>query len=497
MKIGFDNNKYLTMQSAHIRERISQFDNKLYLEFGGKLFDDYHASRVLPGFRPDSKLRMLKELADQAEVIIAISAKDIEKNKIRGDLGITYDSDVLRLRDAYMNSGLYVGSVVITQYAGQSAADLFKTRLERLGIKVYIHYLIPGYPANVPLIVSDDGYGKNDYIETSRPLVVVTAPGPGSGKMAACLSQLYHEHKMGVRAGYAKFETFPIWNIPLKHPVNLAYEAATADLNDVNMIDPFHLEAYGETTVNYNRDVEIFPVLAATFERIYGESPYKSPTDMGVNMAGCCICDDDACREASRQEILRRYYESLRRLLIGACSDNEVSKIEILMNQAGVTVHDRPVVDAALSKAEATGAPAAALELPDGQIVTGKTTHLLGASAPLLLNALKALAGIDHERKVISPEAIEPIQKLKVKYLGSRNPRLHTDEVLIALSVSAATDPYAQLALDQLPKLKGCQAHTSVMLSSVDIMQFKKLSIQATYEAKYEKKPDFADEAGE
>ena len=497
MKIGFDNNKYLTMQSAHIRERISQFDNKLYLEFGGKLFDDYHASRVLPGFRPDSKLRMLKELADQAEVIIAISAKDIEKNKIRGDLGITYDSDVLRLRDAYMNSGLYVGSVVITQYAGQSAADLFKTRLERLGIKVYIHYLIPGYPANVPLIVSDDGYGKNDYIETSRPLVVVTAPGPGSGKMAACLSQLYHEHKMGVRAGYAKFETFPIWNIPLKHPVNLAYEAATAALNDVNMIDPFHLEAYGETTVNYNRDVEIFPVLAATFERIYGESPYKSPTDMGVNMAGCCICDDDACREASRQEILRRYYESLRRLLIGACSDNEVSKIEILMNQAGVTVHDRPVVDAALSKAEATGAPAAALELPDGQIVTGKTTHLLGASAALLLNALKALAGIDHERKVISPEAIEPIQKLKVKYLGSRNPRLHTDEVLIALSVSAATDPYAQLALDQLPKLKGCQAHTSVMLSSVDIMQFKKLSIQATYEAKYEKKPDFADEAGE
>lgn len=497
MKIGFDNNKYLTMQSAHIRERISQFDNKLYLEFGGKLFDDYHASRVLPGFHPDSKLRMLKELADQAEVIIAISAKDIEKNKIRGDLGITYDSDVLRLRDAYMNSGLYVGSVVITQYAGQSAADLFKTRLERLGIKVYIHYLIPGYPANVPLIVSDEGYGKNDYIETSRPLVVVTAPGPGSGKMAACLSQLYHEHKRGVRAGYAKFETFPIWNIPLKHPVNLAYEAATADLNDVNMIDPFHLEAYGETTVNYNRDVEIFPVLAATFERIYGESPYKSPTDMGVNMAGCCICDDEACREASRQEILRRYYESLRRLLIGACSDNEVSKIEILMNQAGVTVHDRPVVDAALSKAEATGAPAAALELPDGQIVTGKTTHLLGASAALLLNALKALAGIDHERKVISPEAIEPIQKLKVKYLGSRNPRLHTDEVLIALSVSAATDPYAQLALDQLPKLKSCQAHTSVMLSSVDIMQFKKLSIQATYEAKYEKKPDFAEETGE
>ena len=497
MKIGFDNNKYLAMQSAHIRERISQFDNKLYLEFGGKLFDDYHASRVLPGFQPDSKLRMLKELSDQAEVIIAISAADIEKNKIRGDLGITYDSDVLRLRDAYMNSGLYVGSVVITQYAGQSAADLFKTRLERLGIKVYIHYLIPGYPANVPLIVSNEGYGKNDYIETSRPLVVVTAPGPGSGKMATCLSQLYHEHKRGIRAGYAKFETFPIWNIPLKHPVNLAYEAATADLNDVNMIDPFHLEAYGETTVNYNRDVEIFPVLSATFERIYGESPYKSPTDMGVNMVGRCICDDEACCEASKQEILRRYYESLRRLLIGVCTDNEVYKIEMLMNQAGVTVHDRPVVDAALAKAEATGEPAAALELPDGRIVTGKTTHLLGASAALLLNALKALAGIDHERKVISPEAIEPIQKLKVKYLGSRNPRLHTDEVLIALSVSAATDKNAQLALDQLPNLKGCQAHTSVMVSSVDITQFKKLSIQATFEAKYEKKPAFSEESGE
>lgn len=497
MKIGFDNNKYLSMQSAHIRERISQFDNKLYLEFGGKLFDDYHASRVLPGFQPDSKLRMLKELSDQAEVIIAISAADIEKNKIRGDLGITYDSDVLRLRDAYMNSGLYVGSVVITQYAGQSAADLFKTRLERLGIKVYIHYLIPGYPANVPLIVSNEGYGKNDYIETSRPLVVVTAPGPGSGKMAACLSQLYHEHKRGIRAGYAKFETFPIWNIPLKHPVNLAYEAATADLNDVNMIDPFHLEAYGETTVNYNRDVEIFPVLSATFERIYGESPYKSPTDMGVNMVGRCICDDEVCCEASKQEILRRYYESLCRLLIGVCTDNEVYKIEMLMNQAGVTVHDRPVVDAALAKAEATGGPAAALELPDGRIVTGKTTHLLGASAALLLNALKALAGIDHKRKVISPEAIEPIQKLKVKYLGSRNPRLHTDEVLIALSVSAATDKNAQLALDQLPNLKGCQAHTSVMVSSVDITQFKKLSIQATFEAKYEKKPAFAEESGE
>ena len=494
MNIGFDNEKYLQMQSAHIRERINQFDNKLYLEFGGKLFDDYHASRVLPGFCPDSKIRLLKELSDQAEIVIVISAGDIEKNKIRGDLGITYDSDVLRLMEEYANNGLYVGSVVITQYTGQSGADLFKSRLERLGVKVYIHYVIPGYPGNVPLIVSDDGYGKNDYIETTRPLVVITAPGPGSGKMATCLSQLYHEHKRGIRAGYAKFETFPIWNIPLKHPVNLAYEAATADLNDINMIDPFHLEAYGETTVNYNRDVEIFPVLRATFERIYGENPYKSPTDMGVNMAGNCICDDEVCKKASCQEIIRRYYDALRRLLIGACYEEEVYKIEMLMNQAGITVHDRPVVDAALSYAEETGAPAAALELPDGKIVTGKTSNLLGASAALLLNALKELAGIDHEKHVISPAAIEPIQKLKVNYLGSKNPRLHTDEVLIALSVSAATDKYAQLALDQLPKLKGCQAHTSVMVSSVDMKQFKKLSIQATFEARYEKKAVFFNE---
>ena len=491
MKKGFDNEKYLTLQSAHIRERINQFDNKLYLEFGGKLFDDFHASRVLPGFMPDSKLRLLIQLKEQAEIIIVISAGDIEKNKIRGDLGITYDSDVIRLMKEYTRFGLYVGSVVITQYSGQSSADLFKSRLERLGIQVYVHYVIAGYPGNVPLIVSDEGYGKNDYIKTSRPLVVVTAPGPGSGKMATCLSQLYHEHKRGIRAGYAKFETFPIWNIPLKHPVNLAYEAATADLNDVNMIDPFHLEAYGETTVNYNRDVEIFPVLSATFERIYGENPYKSPTDMGVNMAGNCICDDEVCREASKQEIIRRYYDTLRRLLIGACSDEEVLKIEMLMNQAGITVHDRPVVDAALKRAKETNGPAAALELPNGEIITGKTTNLLGASAALLLNALKKLAGIDHERHVISPAAIEPIQKLKVNYLGSRNPRLHTDEVLIALSVSAATDDTAQLALDQIPRLKGCQAHTSVMVSSVDMKQFKKLSIQATFEARYEKKAVF------
>mgnify|MGYP000022486014 FL=1 len=454
MKIGFDNDKYLKMQSSHIRDRIAQFDNKLYLEFGGKLFDDYHASRVLPGFQPDSKLRLLKQLADQAEIVIVISAGDIESNKVRGDLGITYDSDVLRLRKEFMHAGLYVGSVVITQYCGQSSADLFKARLERLGIRVYLHYVIPGYPGNVPFIVSDEGYGKNDYIETERPLVVVTAPGPGSGKMATCLSQLYHEHKRGIHAGYAKFETFPIWNIPLKHPVNLAYEAATADLNDVNMIDPFHLEAYGETTVNYNRDIEIFPVLSAIFERIYGKNPYKSPTDMGVNMAGNCICDDEVCRQASLQEIIRRYYDTMDRFIMGSCSQDEVRKIEMLMSQTGITVHDRPVVDAALERAEATNAPAAALELPDGHIVTGKTSSLLGASAALLLNALKELAGIDHDCHVISPSAIEPIQKLKVDYLGSQNPRLHTDEVLIALSISAATDRQAQKSSGAASKIK-------------------------------------------
>lgn len=489
MKIGFYNEKYLSMQSSHIRERINKFDNKLYLEFGGKLFDDYHAARVLPGFMPDSKLRLLKELSDTAEIVIVISAADIEANKVRGDLGITYDTDVLRLKDSFEENGLYVGSVVITQYSGQNSAHLFKGRLEKMGIKVYIHYMIEGYPSNIPLIVSDEGYGKNDYIETTRPLVVITAPGPGSGKMATCLSQLYHEHKRGIHAGYAKFETFPIWNIPLKHPVNLAYEAATADLNDVNMIDPFHLEAYGETTVNYNRDVEIFPVLCAIFERIYGSSPYKSPTDMGVNMAGNCICDDEVCREASKQEIIRRYYHTMDRFLAGSCPREEAYKIELLMNQAGVTVHDRKVVDAALDLAAETDGPAAALELPDGKIVTGKTSKLLGASAALILNALKELAGIDHSVHVISPAAIEPIQKVKTEYLGSRNPRLHIDEVLIALSISASTDPVAELALNQIPKLKGCQAHTSVMLANVDVRLFQKLSIQTTSEPKYEKKP--------
>ena len=496
MRKGFDNDKYLAMQSEHIRERIQQFDNKLYLEFGGKLFDDYHASRVLPGFQPDSKLQMLLQLKDQAEIVIVISAEDIENNKVRDDYGITYDMDVLRLIDEFQAVGLYVGSVCLTKYAGQASAELFRKKLAELGIKSYRHYKIVGYPSDIAHIVSDEGYGKNEYIETERPLVVITAPGPGSGKMATCLSQLYHEYKRGVKAGYAKFETFPIWNLPLKHPVNLAYEAATADLNDVNMIDPFHLEAYGETTINYNRDVEIFPVLNAMFHRIYGESPYKSPTDMGVNMAGNCICDDDACQEASRQEIIRRYYASRRRLLLGACSEEETYKLEMLMNQANITVHDRPVVDAALTEAERTNGPAAALELPDGSIVTGKTSDLLGACSALLLNALKELAGIEHEIKIISPQAIEPIQSLKTKYLGSRNPRLHTDEVLIALSVSAATSKDARLAMDQLPKLKGCQVHVSVMPGSVDIKQFKRLSIQATFEAKYEKNSVFFNNKG-
>ena len=488
MKLGFDNDKYLEMQSAHIRERISHFDNKLYLEFGGKLFDDYHASRVLPGFAPDSKLRMLMQLSDHAEIVIVISAGDIEKNKVRGDLGITYDIDVLRLIDAFRGRGFYVGSVVITQYSGQNSANKYKDKLEKLGIKVYLHYPIEGYPSNIPLIVSDEGYGKNQYIETTRPLVVVTAPGPGSGKMATCLSQLYHEHKRGIHAGYAKFETFPIWNIPLKHPVNLAYEAATADLNDVNMIDPFHLDAYGETTVNYNRDVEIFPVLSAIFERIFGQCPYQSPTDMGVNMAGNCIIDDEACREASKQEIIRRYYQAIDGQAEGTRTQEEVFKLELLMKQAHISTEDRRTTSAALLRAEVTGAPAAALELSDGRIITGKTSDLLGASAALLLNTLKELAEIPHETHVISPASIEPIQKLKTAYLGSKNPRLHTDEVLIALSSSAATSDVAKKALEQLPKLKGCQVHSSVMLSAVDRTIFQKLSVQLTCEPVYEHK---------
>lgn len=482
MRIGFDNEKYLKMQSEHIQERIDKFGNKLYLEFGGKLFDDYHASRVLPGFEPDSKLRMLMKLSDRAEIVIVINAADIEKNKVRGDLGITYDEDVRRLMKEFESRGLYVGSVVLTHYAGQAGAAAFKEKLEKKNVKVYLHYTIEGYPSNIPLIVSDEGYGRNEYIETTRPLVVVTAPGPGSGKMATCLSQLYHDNKRGIKAGYAKYETFPIWNIPLKHPINLAYEAATADLNDINMIDPFHLEAYGETTVNYNRDIEIFPVLNAIFEGIYGENPYKSPTDMGVNMVGNCIVDDEVCREASYMEIIRRYYTALNGVVKEKASENEVYKIELLMKQAKITTADRKVTVAAMNREKELGVPTAAIELSDGTIITSKTSDLLGASAALLLNALKYLGDVEHDTHLISPEAIGPIQELKTKYLGGKNPRLHTDEVLIALSISALTDDNARKALEQLPKLKGCQVHTSGMLSNVDINIFKKLGIDLTSE---------------
>lgn len=480
MRNGFDNEKYLKIQSEHIKERIAKFGDKLYLEFGGKLFDDYHASRVLPGFQPDSKLKMLMQLADVAEIVIVISAVDIEKNKVRGDLGITYDKDVLRLRDEFMNRGLFVGSVCITHFNGQEAAKTFAKRLKKLGIKSYFHYLIEGYPNNVALIDSDRGYGKNDYIETSRPLVVITAPGPGSGKMAVCLSQLYNENKRGVKAGYAKFETFPIWNIPLKHPVNVAYEAATADLNDVNMIDPWHLEAYGKTTVNYNRDIEIYPVLDAIFKGIYGSNPYKSPTDMGVNMAGNCIFDDEACKDAANQEIIRRYYTALCNLAEGKCEESEVNKLALLMQQSQIGTGDRKVAVAACERGSKSGLPCAAIELPDGTIITSETSSLLGTCAALILNATKHLAGIDHKVKLIPAEMIEPIQNMKVNYLQGNNPRLHTDEVLVALAMLSLNDENCKKALDQLPKLKGCEVHTTVMLSEVDRKIFKKLGVNLT-----------------
>ena len=487
-RLGFDNEKYVKLQSQNIRDRISKFGGKLYLEFGGKLFDDFHASRVLPGFAPDSKVKMLLEMKDEAEIVIAISADDIERSKRRGDLGITYDDDTLRLIDAFRGIGLYIGSVVITHYRGQAIADKFIKRLETLGIRVYRHYIIPDYPSNIPLIVSEEGFGKNDYIETERSLVVVTAPGPGSGKMATCLSQLYHEHKRGVTAGYAKFETFPIWNLPLKHPVNLAYEAATADLDDVNMIDPFHLEAYGKTAVNYNRDVEIFPVLSAIFRKIQGESPYKSPTDMGVNMAGNCIVDDAACCEASRLEILRRYYTACVERLQGKCGDEPVRKLELVMQQAGVTPDICPAVSAALVKAEATHGPAGAMVLPDGRVVTGKTSDTLGAASALLLNALKAVGGIGDQFELISAQVLEPVCNLKTRYLGHRNPRLHTDEVLMALTISALTNPLAELAQQQLPKLRGCDAHFTVVLSDVDEKLLKRLGINVSCEPRYDTK---------
>lgn len=480
MKYGFDNEKYLEIQSRHIRERIAKFGNKLYLELGGKLFDDHHASRVLPGFQPDSKLRMLSQLCDHAEIVIVISALDIEKNKVRSDLGITYDMDVLRLRTEFQNRGFLVSSVVITHYNGQSSADAFRRRLERMDITTYYHYTIDGYPTNVDLIASEDGFGRNDYVETTRPLVIVTAPGPGSGKMAVCLSQLYNEHKRGIEAGYAKFETFPVWSLPLKHSVNIAYEAATADLNDVNMIDPFHLEAYGKTAINYNRDIEIFPVLNSLFEGIYGENPYKSPTDMGVNMVGFCIDDDEVCREASKNEIIRRYYTALNRLALGDGNDSEVNKIALLLKQSKITTAYRKTTVAAKERAERSGVPCSAIELSDGTIITAETSALLGPSAALILNAIKHLAGIDHAVKLIPQYMIEPIQHTKINYLRSRNPRLHTDEVLVALSVLSTHDDNCRRALEKLPELAGCQVHSTVMLGEVDHKIFKKLGVGLT-----------------
>ena len=486
MKIGYDHDLYTRTQSEHIRERINHFGGKLYLELGGKLFDDNHASRVLPGFRPDSKISMLLTMKEQIELIIVINADDIEKNKVRGDLGITYDADVLRLIDAFRGVGMYVGSVVLSRFNGQPQAEAFQNRLESLGVRVYRHYPIKGYPADVDLIVSDEGYGRNEYVETTRPLVLVTAPGPGSGKMAVCLSQLYQEHKRGVKCGYAKFETFPIWNLPLTHPVNVAYEAATADLSDVNMIDPYHLEAYGVSTVNYNRDIEVFPVLQATFTRIWGESPYKSPTDMGVNMVGNCIIDDEVCCNAAKQEIIRRYYNAKCQERKGNGNENELNKLTYLMQRLKLSDADRPVIAAARKRAEDTDAPAAAMQLDDGRIITGKTSSLLGPSAAMLLNAVKALGGIDDEELLLPPSVIEPVQELKCKYLGNHNPRLHTDEVLVALSVSAATNPHAALAIQQLSKLKGLEAHTTVILSPVDVNVFRRLGINVTHDPKYQ-----------
>lgn len=477
-KIGFDNDKYLKIQSEHIKERISQFGDKLYLEFGGKLFDDNHASRVLPGFKPDSKFQMLKQLKDVAEIVIVISALDIEKNKIRGDLGITYDKDVLRLREEFVSRGMYVGSVVITHYNGQPSADAYREKLKRLGIKVYFHRIIDGYPTNVDLINSDDGFGKNDYVETTHPLIIITAPGPGSGKMAVCLSQLYHENKRGLKAGYAKFETFPVWNLPLKHPINIAYEAATADLNDINMIDPFHLEAYGNMAVNYNRDIEIFPVLNALFEGIYGENPYKSPTDMGVNMLGFCLSDEETCCDAAKDEIIRRYYNALGKMANGENGENEVNKIALLMKRVKITTDHRRTTIAAKNKKTLSGVHSSAIELANGTIITAKTTSLLGPSAALLLNATKHLAGIDHDVKLIPQNMIEPIQRTKVSFLQGKNPRLHTDEVLVALSMLSTTDSNCQKALEKLPELMGCQVHSTVMLSEVDRKIFRKLGVE-------------------
>lgn len=483
---GFNNNKYIEMQATKIRERINQFGGKLYLEFGGKLFDDYHASRVLPGFKPDTKVRMLESLKDEVEIVIVISADDIECSKRRSDIGITYDDDVLRLMDAFASLGLFVGSVVITHFSGQPHAELFQTKLEGMGVKVYRHYLIDGYPSDVNHVVSPEGFGKNDYIETERPLVVITAPGPGSGKLATALSQLYLDHTRGINAGYAKFETFPVWNLPLKHPVNLAYEAATTDLDDRNIIDPFHLEAYDTVTVNYNRDVETFPVLKAIMNKILGKSPYESPTDMGVNMVGHCISDDEACRDASKSEIVRRYFKATENLKRSGQGKTEVEKLELLMNQAEVDANFNPARQKALELEERTGAPAGAIQLADGSVITGKTSDLMGAASSLILNALKHVAHVDDDVLLINEEAIEPICSLKTEFLGCHNPRLHSDEALIALCISGVKNPLAKKTMEAAPKLKGLDAYFTVILSDTDKELYRRLGINVCCEAKYE-----------
>ena len=492
MRIGFDSARYISMQSQHIDERRKEIGGKLYLEMGGKLFDDYHASRVLPGFTPDNKISMLERLRDEMEIVIAINAKDLSRQKIRADLGIPYEQDVLRLVDVFRERGFLVENIVLTQMEDDNhIAQLFKERLERSGLKVARHRTIPGYPSNTELIVSEEGFGRNDYVETTRNLVVVTAPGPGSGKLATCLSQIYHEYQRGIKAGYAKFETFPVWNLPLDHPVNLAYEAATADLDDVNMIDPFHLQAYGKQAVNYNRDVEVFPLLRSLLEQLAGACPYQSPTDMGVNMAGFCISDDLVCQEAAKQEVVRRYYHALANEAATQSDPSESHRIAMTMAKLGITKDYRLVVRPALNLEAETGAPAAAMQLSDGRIVTGKTSPLLGCCSAMLLNALKLLAGIDEEVQLLAPSSIKPIQTLKVDHLGALNPRLHTDEVLIALSVSADTDENARKALEELTHLRDCEVHTTTILGSVDTQIFRNLGLQVTSEPVYARKTLF------
>lgn len=484
-QIGFDSKKYLKLQSEHIQERIDSFE-KLYLEFGGKLFDDYHASRVLPGFAPDNKLKMLEKLKDIAEIIIVVNADAIEQNKIRGDLGITYDEETLRLKKEFEKRGFLVSGIVITQYTCQPAADKFRTKCTNLGVKTYLHYLIQGYPGNIPLIVSDDGYGRNEYIATKRKLCVVTAPGPGSGKMATCLSNLYHDHKHGIKAGYAKFETFPIWNLPLQHPVNLAYESATVDLDDVNMIDPFHLEAYGKTTVNYNRDVETFPVLKEIFKQILGSSPYQSPTDMGVNMAGFAIVDDEVCQRSAKEEMLRRYYATACQVRKGNCPKSELDKQEFLLKRADLKPEDRAIVPAALKRQAETGKPCAAIQLENGEIVVGRTSRLLGAAASVVLKVLKQLSGLPHEEKLLTEEYVKPIQQLKTLDLKSKNPNLHVEEALVALACCSSTNENAKLALAQLPRLRNLEFHSSVILSPVDEGTIRRLGMHLTCSPEYE-----------